>query len=153
MTTERPHTTDAILRSAIATVRDVLMPELTSAWARTSALQLIGMLAYARARTAADPERSADLAEALAVLLLDEPALAAQFGDFDAALAARGGDASALHALAGELLVHAQRQDGPGSVAIRERLRPLLLRRLGEDLAGAQVMMQTFRGVLPDALA
>ena len=139
------HPTDReILDAAIATIRDVLAPELRTAWAKSTAAQLIGMLQYAGAREEGRVDRQdAELAAAI-----------------DGVLAAHQGTAPLPHdgdvrAMASRLLVYAQGHDDDAAAAVRATLRPVVLRHSAEDLAEAGPMLQAFaqgtRGLDPDA--
>lgn len=94
MSDERLPSARAVLNSAIGAVRDVFLPELSSPWARASAAQLVGMLVYTRDRVdGLHALAVTDLRVCIATLFAEQPALAARFGDVEAAAAARGGGA------------------------------------------------------------
>src|SRR3954447_17133675 len=140
-TLEPQSLTDAeIHRAVAATVRDVLLPALRddAGWARTAAIQLVGLTLYAARR---GPDRtSARVAELAAVMT----ALAGN----DLVDAAWDGDSSqraVMHA-AGAVLAAAVGRGGESARAAVDALRPVLLRQLDDELAETAPLVDAFRG-------
>jgi len=139
------HPTDSeLLHAAIATIRDVLAPELRTAWAEASATQLIGLLEYAAGR---DPGRASR----------QDAELAAATGSLQASHEVLAGPAFGASALerTSALLVYAQSHADAAAAAVRAELRPIVLRHAAEDLAESGPLLQSFalgsRGLDPDA--
>lgn len=142
MTGERHPTRQELVRGAIRTIEEVLTPELTSTWARGSALGLVGQLRYLLARLERDSlaEQTAELEGCLGDLCAEFPELR----DEAARTAVRGDASWDLRAQAGRLLVFALDHDGPAGAAVRARLRPLLTAHAARDLAESGPMLQAF---------
>jgi hypothetical protein len=142
MTGDRHPNPQELLQGAIRTLEEVLMPELQSTWAKTSALGLLGQLRYALARGSKDSlaEQNEEL-EACVKGLLDEfPDLRALAADIETS-----GDRSwDLREQAGRLLVFALAKETAACRAVRERLRPLLIAHVGQDLGESGPMLQAF---------
>lgn len=131
-----------LLDGAIRTLEEVLMPELATPWAKSSAIGLLGQLRYARARADGD-----DLAEQNAALQRCLAGLSSEFSELRKIVeaAATSGDASRdLREQAGKLLVFAVGNEGAATDAVRERLRPLLVEHLQRDLAASTPMLHAF---------
>ena len=139
---ERHPTPSQLLQSAIRTIEEVLMPELRTQWARSSAMGLVGQLRYALARG-----ESSSLAAQDAEL---ERCLEGLLGEFSelrelASTIEPSGDASwDLRERASRLLVFALENQSPAAAAVRTRLRPLLTAQLLQDLAETGPMLQAF---------
>ena len=128
---------DALWASVAATLRDVVLPQLDDEHARAATIELIGLAAYARAR--GDDRGAARIAELRAVL-----------DGLPGSGCAGAGDATEVLAACADALVAATGGDDEGAAAVRDRLRPVLLRHLDEDLAGEEGLLTAFRGRLPD---
>lgn len=142
MTGDGHPTLEESLTGVMRTIEEILLPELRTSWAKACAIQAIGLLRYALAREAepVDARQQAELAEVLAGLTDAFPALIAGGTALDQASA---------------LLVRAQGVEDAASVAIRERLRPVVMRHAAEDLAATGPLLQSFqlgsRGLSSDA--
>jgi hypothetical protein len=139
---ERHPTQEELLAGAIRTIEEVLVPELQSAWARTSAMGLLGQLRYALARAASDSlaAQDAELEECLNGLFEEFPELRDV-----ASVVEECGDASwDLRERAGRLLVCALDDESAAAAAVRARLRPLLTAQVARDLAETHPMLQAF---------
>ena len=128
---------DALWASVAATLRDVVLPQLDDEFARAATIQLIGLAGYARAR--GDDPGDARIEELRAVL--DGLPGSGPTGAMDAG--------EVLGACA-DALVAATGRDDEEAVVVRNRLRPVLLRHLDEDLADEEGLLAAFRGRLPD---
>jgi len=128
---------DALWASVSATVRELVLPELTDEFARLAAIQLVGLAEYARAR-GPDPadERRRDLSACL-------DALAAN------ALVAAHWPGRSIESACSAVLVDALEHPGADADEVKVRLRPLLVAHLDADLAGNAVLFGAFRGALP----
>lgn len=101
-------------------------------WSRTTIAQLAGLLDYAERRDGdPEPTRRADLATAL-----------------DEAPGAPSGGSPYERAAAA--LVAADAGD-PAGVKARAAIRPVLVAQLDDELARTSVLLDAFRGRLPDA--
>ena len=138
--------TDAALWQSVAsTLRTVVLPDVQDPFARNAVIQLIGLAHYALGR-GDDP--SANRVEAIAMALdsLVANPLVSQSWPVP------GSRSSAtVMGVAGTVLAAAVGHHDPDSDAIRAALRPLLIADLDEDLAGTAVLLNAFRGRLPDA--
>jgi len=167
---ERHPTQRELLESAVRTIEAVLMPELRTAWARASALGLVGQLRYALTREGSDSlaEQDAELTDCIEALLRAHPELRAvaeeegEWGEAEPAAGASdadsGGESPAapdrvdrssdpswqLRSRAGRLLVFALDREDPAAEAIRSDLRPLLIEQAGGDLAESGPMLGAF---------
>ncbi len=142
MKSERHPTPDELLRGAIRTIEDVLVPELRSDWARTSAMGLLGQLRYALARQVSDSlaAQDAELEECLNGLLEEFARLREVAGAAEAT-----GDVSwDLRERSGRLLVFALDGESDAAAAVRARLRPLLTSHVARDLGETGPMLQAF---------
>jgi hypothetical protein len=139
---ERHPTQQELLAGAIRTVEEVLLPELQSAWARTSAVGLLGQLRYALARTTTDSLAAQDAAleKCLTGLFEEFPELR----DHAAAVDTSGDASWDLREQAARLLVFAVGHESAAAEAVRAQLRPLLAEQLAQDLAETHPMLQAF---------
>jgi len=139
---ERQPDPEALLQAAIQTIEEVLAPELQSAWARGCALGLVGQLRYALSRLERDSlaEQTAQLKGCLSALFEEYPALRAVARGDDA----RGDESWDVREQAGRLLVFALEAEAPEALAVRERLRPLIVSQAAGDLAETAPMLQAF---------
>jgi hypothetical protein len=140
---ERQSLTDAEIHGAVAaTVYDVLLPALRddAEWARTAAIQLVGLARYAAERgpdqTAA---RVAELAGVLSALAGNELVAAAWAGD----RSQRG-----VMAAAGAVLAAAVVREGRAANEARAAIRTVLVRQLDDELAETASLVDAFRGKL-----
>lgn len=142
MSAGRHPTQSQLLKGAIRTLEDVLMPELSSDWARASALGLAGQLRYAITRSEQDSlaVQDLELTERLNALFDAHPDLAEVVVDVET----RDDESFDLRARAARLLVHALGRESADAVAIREQLRPLLRAHVGQDLGETGPMLQAF---------
>jgi hypothetical protein len=142
MSGERHPTRPELLAGAVRTIEEVLLPELQTAWARSSASGLLGQLRYALAREASDSlaAQDAELAHCLDALFEEFHELRA----VASAAAASGETSWDLRERAARLLVHALDNDAAAADAVRARLRPLLLAHVAKDLAETGPMLQAF---------
>jgi len=133
---DRP--TDAALWSSVAaTLRDVVLPELRDEFARAATIQLIGLTAYARGRgDDPGPARVVELRGALEELAANVHVVRWPRSDVLAACS--------------DALVAASGHDDEDATAVRDRLRPILLRHLDEDLAVGEGLLAAFRGRVAD---
>jgi hypothetical protein len=121
-----------ILRAAIRTLNDVVVPDLTGEWERVCGTMVADSLQYALDLLADDraPARRQQLA--LAVESLRPVVVASGAEEALAALE----QASPFEA-ASRLLIHAQGVPGPGSDAIRATLHPVLMQQLDVEFDAA----------------
>jgi hypothetical protein len=140
MNSQRHPTQEELLRGAIRAIEEILAPELQSAWARATAVQLKALLHYTLKRQERDlqAEQDAELAAALGALTAAHPALAALTGSVDAR------DSAALREATGALLVYAQQHADAAAAAIRAELRPIVVRHCAEDLEESAPLLQAF---------
>jgi hypothetical protein len=133
---------DALWRGVEATVREVLLPALTDDWARAAAVQLVGVVRYARRRPA-DPlaTRVEELRATLASLAANPLVAAHPLG---------AGDAADVLAVVGRVLAAAVLDDGPDGAQVRSVLRPVVVRQLDDELAVTGPLVAAFRGQLDD---
>ena len=124
--------TDEAIAACIAPTLRALYDSGGSHWSRTTIAQLAGLLDYADRRgDEPEPDRSAELAATL-----DRAAGAPSEGSpYERAAAA---------------LVAADAGD-PAGVVARELIRPVLVAQLDDELARTTVLLDAFRGRLPDA--
>ncbi|MCC6382886.1 MAG: hypothetical protein IT304_10285 [Dehalococcoidia bacterium] len=145
MTTVRHPTQAELLTGAIRTLEEILLPELQTPWAKSSTVQLAGLLQYALARQRNDlqAQQDAELRASLEQLLTAEPGLAKAAGATRESFAMAEG--AELRRAAGALLVFAQEQpENAAAAAVRGSLRPLLVRQTAEDLAEAGPLLEGF---------
>ena len=142
MKSERYPTPSQLLQSAIRTIEEVLMPELQTQWARSSAMGLVGQLRYALAREKCDSLAAQD-AELEGCLegLLDE---FLELRELSSAIEPSGDASWDLRERASRLLIFALDNQAPAAAAVRARLRPLLTAHVLQDLAEAGPMLQAF---------
>ena len=139
---DRHPTMPDLLNGAIHTLEEILIPEIESAWARSSALGLVGQLRYALARAERDSlaAQNAELAECVDGLLAEFAELRALVSEIE-----ETGDPSwDLRERASHLLVHALDSETPAAQAIRRHLRPLVRAHAGQDLAETLPMFHAF---------
>jgi hypothetical protein len=139
---ERYPTLPQLLQSAIRTIEEVLMPELQTQWAGSSAMGLVGQLRYALARGERDSlaAQDAELSGCLEELLDEFPELRELLSAIEPS-----GDASwDLREQVSRLLIFALDGQTPAAAAIRARLRPLLTAQVLQDLAETGPMLQAF---------
>lgn len=140
MTGQRHPTQEELIRGAIRAIDDILAPELQSAWARATAVQLKALLDYTLKRQARDLQavQDAELATAIAVLVEAHPSLRGIASEPDPA------DSAAIREAAGALLAYAQEHDDAAATAIRDQLRPMAVRHCAEDLEESAPLLQAF---------
>lgn len=139
---DRHPTQSQLLQSAIRTIEEVLMPELETQWARSSAMGLVGQLRYAltRGESGSLAAQDAELEGCLEGLLAEFPELRELLSAIEPS-----GDASwDLRERASRLLIFALDGQAPAAVAVRDRLRPLLTAQLLQDLVETGPMLQAF---------
>jgi hypothetical protein len=137
---ERYPTLSQLLQSAIRTIEEVLMPELQTQWARSSAMGLVGQLRYALARGECSSlaAQDAELEGCLEGVLGEFPELRELLSTIEPS-----GDASwDLRERASRLLIFALDGQTPAAAAVRARLRPLLTAQVLQDLAETGPMLQ-----------
>jgi hypothetical protein len=131
---------DELWRSVEHTIEHVLLPAIDASdeWARSAAVQLIGLARYGRTR-AVIPD---DPAELIAVLhrLSSNPLVNQNWRSIRTA--------ADLEATLGAVLAAAVHDDTPAGDEIRTELRPLVIARLDADLAATQGLIPYFRGQL-----
>ena len=112
----------------------------TGWWARVAAVQLVGLVRYASARTT-DPtaDRAVEVAAALHALAANEIVAAVWDGDRSE---------RAVMTAAGAALAGAVGRDDAAATEVRAVLRPVLLRHLDEELAVTSPLVAAFRGRL-----
>jgi hypothetical protein len=140
MKSERYPTPSQLLQSAIRTIEEVLMPELQTQWARSSAMGLVGQLRYALARGEGDSlaAQDAELEGCLEALLGEFPELR----ELSSAIEPSGNASWDLRERVSRLLVFALDNQAPAAAAVRARLRPLLTAQVLQDLAETGPMLQ-----------
>ena len=141
-----PPDVETILENCIATLRDVIVPDVHDEWARFSAGLLMGALAYAIGQLGEDRagQHRADLAAAIAQL---RPVL--QKAHEPEALEALDG-ASPFEA-ASRLLVWGQNNPGELANEVREALHPVLFAQLQQEMEAAAPIMEALgRGMRGD---
>lgn len=139
---KRP-TDDALWRSVEDTLRDVVVPALPEGWARQAAVQLVALAAHARTRPA-NPQRArtrelADALDSLATNAVVAPHWPRPMGDRSPAAVAQACSAALVDALG---------RDDMAAGEVRQRLRPLLVGHLDEDLAVSSLLLPAYRGTL-----
>ena len=131
-----------ILRCVEETVLGVLLPALApdEAWARAVAVQLAGLARYAAGR---GPDqtgpRTREIADALTALSGNEIVAAAWDGSRSRL---------AVMAAAGDALVAATGRFDTAATEVRDRLRPVLVRHLDDELRETASLVDAFRGKL-----
>lgn len=162
MSEERAPGQQALLASALHTVEKILMPELQSAWARSSAICLMGQLRYAIQRLDSTSLRDQDdaLDDVISALTARHPELADVAGDDGESAAAGSGVAAEglsapepseargrsfwLRKRAGRLLVHAEGASSEAARAVREELRPVVVAQSQQEFAESAPLLQAF---------
>jgi len=144
MSDQRLPTDNDLWHCMSETMRSVILPSLDDPWARVALIRLIGLAEYAP-RRGDDPteQRTRDLTDCV-------DGLAAKFEPLRQSLPANwpGEGASASMDVCAKLLTDAVGDDSAQSQAVREELKPLLLRQLDEDLAATSPLFMSFAGVL-----
>jgi len=125
----------ALWASVVATLRDVVLPELGDGFARQSALQLIGVAIYARDR-GPDPSHHHEQELSDALDALDEVSITLD-------LAPDGPDPWVR---AASLLAAASGREDEAAVEVASTLRTVLVGQLDRELAAHQVLVDAFRG-------
>jgi hypothetical protein len=139
---------DAALWSSLtATLSHTVLPTIEDPHTRQVVIQLAGLAAYGRDRPA-DPtvERAGELAVVLDELAEEGNRVVVQHWSAGAAR-----DVDAVLQACTEVLAAAATADGIEEEQAQERLRPVLVRHLDEDLADEDVLIAAFRGRPPDA--
>lgn len=146
MTASIGRPTDAALwQSVAATLRTVVLPDVQDPFARNAVVQLIGLAHYALGR-GGDP--SADRVEAIAVAMDSLVANPLVSGCWPVP---GSRSAATVMGVASTVLAEAVGRHDANSDAIRAALRPLLIADLDKDLVGTAMLLNAFRGRLPDA--
>ncbi len=140
---KRP-TVDEVLIGALHTIENQLLPSLEDTWARAAASQLMGTLEYARALIAGEETIEAQIDEveaAIAGLLRAHPELGA-------VVDGSGGETRGFAALdqASRLLRYAATSESASAEAIRDGLRPLIVRQATDNLNETMTMLIRFGG-------
>ena len=133
---------DELWRGVEATVRDVLLPALTDDWARAAAVQLVGVIRYARRRPADPLDARVDELRAVLHDLGDNPLVVAN--------PLRAGDAADVFAVVGRILAAAVADDGLHADEVRRVLRPVVVRQLDDELEVTGPLVAAFRGQLDE---
>lgn len=129
--------TDAALWASVeATLTDVVLPVVTDEFARSSLLQLVSLARFAASR---GPDTTVARREAVSDVLSEMN------------VSVQTDDAVAVYAAASAVLVGAIGSGDPGVATRKEKLRQLLVEHLDADLESTSVLMNGFRGKLPDA--
>jgi hypothetical protein len=131
-------TDDELWRSIEHTVRTVLLPELHDEWARSAAIQLIGVARYARSRRGVDVVVEEERRAIAAVLH--------RFSEHTEVVAARQASDDVM-IQASVVLSKIDDEDGSD---LRSELRATLAEQLDAALADTSMLMPFFRGQLPD---
>jgi hypothetical protein len=135
-------TDDELWRGVEATVRDVLLPALTDDWARAAAVQLVGVVRYARRRPADPLAARVEELGALLAAIADNPLVRRHPIN-------GGGDREVLDVV-GRVLAAAVLDDGPSGDEVRAVLRPVVVRQLDDELAVTGPLVAAFRGQLDE---
>ena len=131
-----------ILRSVEETVRRVLLPSLRddAGWARAVAIQLAGLARYAAQRPPdATAERVEEVTAALGGLTGNEIVAGVWSGDTSQRVVMQA---------AGAALAAAVGREDEAADEVRQRLRPVLVRQLDDELAETSMLVDAFRGKL-----
>lgn len=136
----------AMWASIAATLRDVVLPGIDDVHHRQVVVQMVGLAAYARDR---EPDPSArrvgELADGLDALARHGNSMVTSRWSPESSRQ----PADVMTAV-GEVLAACVDRTDPDPVAAQETLRPMLVRHLTEDLAAEDVLLNAFRGRLPD---
>jgi hypothetical protein len=136
-----PVTPDAetVLVSCVATLRDVVLPEVESDWGRYSAELCVASMEYALGLLGEDRNetRRRDLAQAIEAVAADVRASGGA-----AWIAALEG--SSPFAVAGQLLVEGQNDPGPLAERVRAALHPLLHAQLDSEMTAGLPLFAAF---------
>jgi hypothetical protein len=133
-------TDDELWRGVEATLRDVLIPSLTDEWARAAAVQLVGVVRYARRRPADPLESRVEELRALLNALHANPIVQRH------PLAT--GDARDVLDVVGRVLASAVDDSGTAGDEVRAMLRPVVVRQLDDELEITGPLVAAFRGRL-----
>jgi len=134
---------ETILRACVATMRDVVLPELESEWGRFSGGLLMGSLEYAIGLL--DGDRAAQHRAALSAAIeglrpLVEASATGELGD--------AFDSSSPFEVATRLLVFGQGNPGPVGEQVRAALHPLLFGQLDDELTAAAPLLENFAAAM-----
>jgi hypothetical protein len=140
--------TDAALWAGFArTLREVVLPAVTDEFARLTVVHLVGLAHYAMVRgedqTAAHTQALADVLNQLRGLSVVDACWPV---GADASTGAVMEATSAVLAACASLSA-----DDHQAVTVRTVLRPVVIAQLDADLVGNAVLLDAFRGRLPDA--
>ena len=133
---------DELWRCVEATLIDVILPAIggDEAWARTAAVQLIGLARYAARRPSDDIGSQIDeLAAVLDSLTANSIGVEIWRG---------GRSLTEVLAATGAALAAAVTRDDPAADEIRAVLRPVVVRQLDDELAHTSPLVAAFRGRL-----
>lgn len=139
---ERKPAPPELIEGAIRTIEEVLMPELQTSWARSSAIGLVGQLRYGLQRIAHDS--LADQDDALEACLEGLLGAHPELNEAAGAAELREERSWDLRARAAQLLVWAQGREGAAADAVRADLRPLLVDHARQDLGESGPMLAAF---------
>ena len=131
-----------ILRSVEETVRRVLLPSLRddAGWARAVAIQLAGLARYAAQRPPdATAERVEEVTAVLGGLTGNEIVAGVWSGETSQRVVMQA---------AGAALAAAVGREDEAADEVRQRLRPVLVRQLDDELADTSMLVDAFRGKL-----
>ena len=131
-----------ILRSVAETVRRVLLPSLRddAGWARAVAIQLAGLARYAAQRPPdATAERVEEVTAVLGGLTGNEIVAGVWSGETSQRVVMQA---------AGAALAAAVGREDEAADEVRQRLRPVLIRQLDDELADTSMLVDAFRGKL-----
>ncbi|MBT4492120.1 MAG: hypothetical protein HOC70_02680 [Gammaproteobacteria bacterium] len=144
MSDQRLPTDNDLWHCMSETMRSVILPTIDDPWAKIALIRLIGLAEYAP-RRGDDPtkQRTRDLAGCV-------DALVAKFKPLQQTLPADwpGEGATTVLDFCSKLLTDAVGDDSAQSQAVRDELKPLLLRQLDEELAVTSPLIVSFAGGL-----
>lgn len=129
-------------RCVDATLTDVILPAIgdDEAWARTVAVQLIGLARYAARRPPDDIRSQVDELAAVLDSLAANPIVAEIWPG--------GRSVAEVLAVTSAALATAVTRDDPAADEIRAVLRPVVVRQLDDELAHTSPLVGAFRGSL-----
>jgi hypothetical protein len=133
-------TDDELWRGVEATLRDVLIPALSDEWARAAAVQLVGVVRYARRRPADPLESRVEELRALLNALHGNPIVQRN--------PLLTGDARDVLDVVGRVLASAVDDGGSAGDEVRAMLRPVVMRQLDDELEITGPLVAAFRGRL-----
>jgi hypothetical protein len=130
---------DTILASCIETLREIVVPEAQTEWARYSGELMVGSLEYARGLLHGD--RNGERREALAGVIegLRSSVEASDQSEWSAAL-----EGESPFVVASQLLVTAQNAPGPLAEEVKGVLHPLLYSQLDAEMGRAMPLFIPF---------